>query len=214
MSAKSFLSAIANAKRQAIAAHNRAIQENERQERTRKRQSLKDSLGVDMAWVLDTPEVKAAMYLGACEAAQYITSVPAVYFKGITEAVLKYYQQLPQPEGRTVVEQIQHLTGLAADQAALIASDQTSKIHTAVNKARNESIGIKKYIWRTAKDIRVVGTPGGTYPVGTAAHGNHYEREGKVFYWDGPPSDGHPGWAIGCRCYAEPVIDLKELNLI
>ena len=46
--------------------------------------------------------------------------------------------------------------------------------------------------WRTVGDSRVR----------TA----HRAREGQIFAWDKPPSDGHPGQPINCRCYAEPII--------
>ena len=94
----------------------------------------------------------------------------------------------------------------------LIARDQTSKINTAVNQARQTEIGIEEYIWRTCKDSRVVGAPGGKWPEGNATHGNHYKREGVKYRWDTPPYDGHPGYAINCRCYPEPVIIPENLR--
>ena len=57
-----------------------------------------------------------------------------------------------------------------------------------------------------------MGNPGGLYPEGNAVHGNHWEREGQEFRWDQPPEDGHPGQPIECRCSAEPIIDLEELD--
>ncbi len=47
----------------------------------------------------------------------------------------------------------------------------------------------KAYKWRTQKDNRV--------------RKEHMEREGKVFNWDTPPFDGHPGEPYNCRCWAE-----------
>jgi SPP1 gp7 family putative phage head morphogenesis protein len=34
----------------------------------------------------------------------------------------------------------------------------------------------------------------------------HENREGQVFSWDDPPSDGHPGFPPGCRCVAAPYV--------
>jgi hypothetical protein len=45
------------------------------------------------------------------------------------------------------------------------------------------------YTWRTRKDLNV--------------RDEHKIREGMSFEWDTPPSDGHPGEAFGCRCWAE-----------
>ncbi len=50
------------------------------------------------------------------------------------------------------------------------------------------------YIWRTARDGRV--------------RPEHARREGRIFAWDDPPWDGHPGSAPGCRCSSEAVVEL------
>jgi SPP1 gp7 family putative phage head morphogenesis protein len=41
----------------------------------------------------------------------------------------------------------------------------------------------------------------------------HADRQGLIFRWDKPPSDGHPGMAIRCRCVADPVIDLDDYGV-
>lgn len=46
------------------------------------------------------------------------------------------------------------------------------------------------YTWRTAGDDRVRHT--------------HAVLEGQVFAWTNAPSEGHPGTAPNCRCWAEP----------
>jgi len=52
-------------------------------------------------------------------------------------------------------------------------------------------------------------TKKGKYTWHTVGDGNvrpsHAERNGKVFSWDTPPDDGHPGEAYNCRCTAEDV---------
>ena len=93
---------------------------------------------------------------------------------------------------------------VAKSRAQLIARDQVGKLNGQLTKSRQKDLGVDKYIWRTSLDRRVRGTPGGLNP--TARH-SHYAREGKVFSWDKPPPDGHPGEPIQCRCYAEPVIE-------
>jgi len=81
---------------------------------------------------------------------------------------------------------------ITENRAKLIARDQTSKLNGELTQLRQTSLGIKKYIWRTAQDERV--------------RDEHAEREGREFLWSQPPSDGHPGEPINCRCTAEPVI--------
>lgn len=89
--------------------------------------------------------------------------------------------------------------------ALLVARAHVAAFNGRITHLRQESIGIKKYVWRNARDERVRGNPAGLYP--DAKH-NHWEKEGKVFRWDKPPrGTGHPGSDYLCRCYAEPVLD-------
>lgn len=174
--------------------------------------SIAGAIGIDMTAIFDDRIVLDAAELMSLEAASLIRSVPDEFLSEIELAVMRNYQQLPQPEGRSLTEQIKELIGSTDTRARLIARDQTSKINTAVNQARQTEIGIEEYIWRTARDRRVVGTPGGEYPKGNAVHGNHWEREGLLFRWDNPPEDGPPGFAPNCRCVAEPVIVVSKLR--
>ena len=48
-----------------------------------------------------------------------------------------------------------------------------------------------QYIWRTQQDDKV--------------RWDHAVRNGKIFLMKEPPTDGHPGTAHNCRCYAEPI---------
>lgn len=84
---------------------------------------------------------------------------------------------------------------ISEGRALLIARDQVGKFYGAVNKARQEELGVNSYVWRTSLDERV--------------REEHAEREGEIFNWDDPPDDGHPGQPINCRCTAEP--DLTAL---
>lgn len=92
-----------------------------------------------------------------------------------------------------VAERISEETGIAQRRAKTIARDQIATLQGQVVAARQERLGIERYRWRTVGDARVR----------TA----HALREGKIFRWDAPPPDGHPGQPINCRCYAEPVLE-------
>jgi len=83
--------------------------------------------------------------------------------------------------------------GGIANRAKLIARDQIAKLNSQVTQERQKNLGISKYIWRTSLDERV--------------RDSHRELEGTVHSWDDPPSVGHPGEDIQCRCTAEPVLD-------
>ena len=95
-------------------------------------------------------------------------------------------------------DEIRDAFGVADRHAAFIARDQISKYYGAVNKARQESLGVTKFIWRTMNDERV--------------RDSHAELDGKEFSWDDLPTndDGeeiYPGSDYQCRCTAEPVLD-------
>ena len=82
---------------------------------------------------------------------------------------------------------------VAKSRADLIARDQVNKFNGQLSKLRQTNIGVERYVWRTSLDERV--------------RPEHRAREGKIFDWDSPPGDGHPGEPINCRCYAEPILE-------
>lgn len=90
----------------------------------------------------------------------------------------------------TIKKQIQERYGVTERRAKLIAVDQVGKANSALTKQRQADAGIDGYIWRGVLDSR--------------ERQLHIDREGKRFKWSSPPSDGHPGQPIRCRCYAEP----------
>ena len=182
-------------------------------DRIKLQKSLAKAVGVDFTTIFDNDAVRTTAELMGEQAVHLIKTVPGEYFNDIQTAVMQSYQQQALPEGRTLTQQIQFLTGHQYERAKLIAVDQTNKMHGVVTQTRQQSLGIEEYIWRTSRDQRVVGDPSGLYPKGTKLHGNHWEREGVKFRWDEPPDDGHPGWPIRCRCHAEPVIDYDKLVL-
>ncbi len=170
------------------------------------------ALGIDMAMILDAPDVAVSVRLASMEAAQLIRTIPTDYIGRVSRAVYQSMRQQPFPEGRTLAEEIHLLGRVTKERAQVIARDQTSKMNTNINQIRQTALGIQEYIWRTSEDSRVVGAPGGKYPQGNAMHGNHYVRNGKIFRWDEPPDDGHPGWPIQCRCVALGVVDRSQLR--
>ena len=89
--------------------------------------------------------------------------------------------------------------GLVAEsRARLIARDQIGKLNAAVSASRQQSLGVVSYTWQTALDERV--------------RPAHRARQGEVFNWAEPPSDGHPGEPINCRCVARPIVP-EEISL-
>lgn len=95
--------------------------------------------------------------------------------------------------------------------AALIARDQIGKLNATITENRQTQLGIENYFWRTALDERVRGNPTGFY---SSAIPSHWDREGKRYSWKNPPSGGHPGQAIQCRCISEPDMGDVESEVV
>lgn len=201
-----------NATAQSLAARwTSAVDDKDKEETA---EALRKALGVDQARILDGPATRGIVQALGREASATIKTIPSELISSVTEAVAKSYRQEPLPEGRTLAQEIAHISGHAYKRAKFIAKDQTQKLHGGIVQARQAELGIKEFVWRTMRDARVVGNPAGLYPNPTALHGNHYERNGVKYRWDNLPPDGGPGWPIGCRCYAEPVIDMDTIDLV
>lgn len=173
--------------------------------------ALSKSLGVDVSVLYDQKKISDVLAMGGMEASQLIRTIPGEYLGHVARAVNNNFKGVPLPEGRTLIQQITHLSGVSENRAKIIARDQTSKLQGILTQVRQESIGIDEYLWRNSKDQRVVGNPSGRYPKGNAIHMNHWVREGKRYKWSDPPADGHPGQAILCRCWAEAVLNLQRI---
>lgn len=192
------------------------------------RKGLSHSLGVDVSALVDTPQISEAMSLGSTEASRLIKRIPGDYLHQVSQAVSDNFAGVPQPDNRSLLEQIIHIGKVSKKRAHLIARDQTSKLTSTINKTRQTSIGISTYIWRHANDTRVVGKPGGVYPEGSKLHRNHWIMGGLYCQWADNTvysrdkgntwlkrkpemARSIPGWEIQCRCYAEPVIDIDAI---
>jgi hypothetical protein len=136
----------------------------------------------------------------AAECVDHLQSIPAWF-----QMILFYYAAKEKFEKITE----QHLEDLLINRAKLITRTQVSRAIATESIARFKEAGLTHYVWRTSEDERVVGNPKGLYPTGNPGHENHYIRDGKVFAFDNPPEDGHPGFAYNCRCVMLPVIKRK-----
>lgn len=148
----------------------------------------KAALGVDI-FVPDTG-IPAVLDGFVSENVSLITSIPEKMFSDIESTITRALQR--GTSTRDLTGQISKQFGVARRRAQLIARDQISSLNGQINKHRQTSMGIEKYKWRTSGDERV--------------RKLHASREGVEFEWSNPPSDGHPGEPINCRCTAEPVL--------
>lgn len=91
-----------------------------------------------------------------------------------------------------LTDTIQERMGVARRRAKTIARDQIGTLNGQLNAARQRAMGVRRFVWRTARDERV--------------RREHASREGQVYDYERPPNGELPGTPINCRCFAEPVI--------
>lgn len=169
------------------------------------------ALGVEWARVVSSSAIGAAVNSAVTANVGLIRTLADNHWSRVIEAVTGNYQGKVFAEG-SLTQRLARIGRISQGQARLIARDQTAKLASDLNAIRQQDAGIQRYRWRNVQDQRVVGNPAGLYPEGNEVHGDHWVRESEEYRWDSPPEDGHPGQAILCRCAAEPVIDLDELD--
>ena len=188
-----------------------------RDSKNRTESALARSLNVprESVTILDDQKISDIQAASISENVQLIKTIPSKYFSQIAQAVSANFSGRPQTgEVESLAGRIQQLGFSMTKHAQFIARDQTAKVTSATTRARHEAVGIDKYIWRNSDDNRVVGNPSGLYPTGNKGHGNHWIREGKLFYYSRPPHDGHPGIPYRCRCTAEAVLDTDDMDVV
>ena|GEM_PF-3500366 len=134
------------------------------------------------------------------ENVRLIKSIPEKYFDDVERVVMDGVRK-----GKGIKEITEEITAVYPSKTAgLIARDQCGSFAGALSREHFSQAGLKTYIWRNMQDERVRGNPMGRYP---HAQYSHWDREGKVFAWDDAdgevPEDGHPGFPIACRCWAQ-----------
>lgn len=158
------------------------------------KEALKQSVGVDITGALTSEVLAGPMESALVANVELIKSIPTKYLDSVKSRV--YESTSEGLRWEEIVEKIQDIGSVTESRAKLIARDQVSKMNGSFNEARQTSLGIDKYIWQTSGDERVRDT--------------HADNDGKIFNWDDPPSTGHPGEDINCRCVALPYFNLDE----
>ena len=106
---------------------------------------------------------------------------------------------------KEIGKMLQKATTITLRGAELLARNQVSTVNGKISLMAMGEAGVKKYIWRTARDERVRGNPSGIWPNGRPSH---YKREGKQYdiKKGAGPRDRHPGLGQLCRCYQEYIL--------
>lgn len=162
--------------------------------------SIKESIGLDISRKLtDHGPIAVAMREAAEANAALIKSIPEQYFAEIGELVRDAFAGGLRWE--ELVEHIKSLGYSTDNRAKLIARDQTGKMNSAFNRVRQTGLGIKRYRWSGALDIR--------------ERSSHRLMEGAICEWNDPPMVDservNPGEPVQCRCVAIPLVNLEEI---
>ncbi len=173
-------------------------------ERNRQRfyKSVEEAIGIDVSAIVNESGLEPVLKMKTRENVGLIKSITSDHFDQIERMVYENVIQ-GRTSAKSMIVELRELGVKTDARARFIARDQTSKLTAAVNRERNQALGITEYIWRTVADERVrIGrdkTINGP--------GSHRAKNGKKFSWDKPPKDtGHPGEDYQCRCVAEPII--------
>jgi SPP1 gp7 family putative phage head morphogenesis protein len=168
--------------------------------------SARRSIGVDVTpFLRPGRRIQAAIEQASIDNVALITSMPGKYLARVHDVVVKNWTEGERWE--SMVAGIAEAGQIAKRRANVIARDQTSKMNSAFNEARQRSIGIRRYVWR---DCGIYSGPHRVRP-------SHQQMNGQVCEWAHPPEvDGehvHPGEAVLCRCIGEPVVNLDVFEM-
>lgn len=142
------------------------------------------------------------------ENAFLITTTPLAISKYLTNYLLEESQK--GRRSSDIAEDIaKKYPNILRSRVNLIARTEVSKASTALTRAQSRELNLNWYIWRTSEDGRV--------------RDSHHKMQDVLVNWNDPPSPeklvgqksaGHyaPGEIYNCRCYAEPVLDLRDVS--
>ena len=153
--------------------------------------TINKSVGISVADIV-TKDVSLPVIEASVKAnVDLIKTIPPQYLERVQKAVTQGLQR--GDNFFSIRESILEVGQSTNRRAKIIARDQVTKLNAALTENRQQALGITEYVWRTASDDRV--------------RPEHEDNDGKTFAWSDPPSTGHPGTEVLCRCVAEPKID-------
>ena len=144
--------------------------------------------GIDFSGLMGDSALQEAVDEAVAANVALINSIPQQYLDRVEQAVMASLQA--GTLNATLADELTKIEGVTQNRARLIARDQLGKINSRLSQVRQQALGITHYTWSTSLDERV--------------RKKHDNREGDMIAWDNPPSDGHPGQPIQCRCTAIP----------
>jgi len=160
--------------------------------------------GVDLIDIAALPGGMESVTAWAEEGVSLISTRPAEVLQGVEEMVARTVRE--GVRYTTLEKDLRDRLAMSQRHARLVARDQVGKLQAAITRDTQRLAGVEEYVWRTVRDARV------------RARHRHLEGTRWSLLGPGAPEAGpygqpaHPGEAIQCRCYAEPIIpDAPEL---
>ncbi len=96
--------------------------------------------------------------------------------------------------GTKAANSVREIEDQAISEQVRLSQSMRRIFKAELTQVRQQQFGIGKYIWRSQDDDKV--------------RDRHAFLDDNIFRWDQPPLEGyHPGMEIGCRCWAEPILD-------
>ena len=155
-------------------------------------QTFRAALGVDIRPVLADSAIEPLMSAWRRENISLIRTIPERFHESLNRRVGETFAERPFDK-QALSKVLNREYGVSGSNLRRLTRDQTSKAIGQLTQARHGQLGITEYTWRTAQDERVRPT--------------HQVLDGTPQRWDSPPSVGHPGQDIQCRCVAIPIVE-------
>lgn len=158
---------------------------------------------------IDETIIKMALQDMLNENATLFKSVPQRIARNLTKEMMKAYQEGGRAKASQLVVQAK-APWLSSSHAMMIARTELSKAAAALTKARSDNLGVDWYIWQSSHDERV--------------RDSHRFMNNVLVRWNSAPNPEalsgeksyfgsyHAGCCPNCRCYAEPLLDVSQLN--
>lgn len=151
--------------------------------------------GLDLTIGFNSNATRALLEVKVKENVQLIKTMSDRHFASLQSNILTAITQGKRVEDIEAI--IDDRFASMTSNAELIARDQIGKLNGQLTEMVQTEMGLSRYRWRGVGDER--------------ERSSHRDLEGDVFSWSDPPIvDGeavHPGQAIQCRCYPEPVME-------
>lgn len=153
--------------------------------------NILSATSIDLSTILNPLDVEDTVEAAIEWNVALVRDVSEEARRRIETSVFTGFQQ--RKAAREVAKEIREATGMARARSIRIAADQTVKLGSKLNEARQRQAGLDHFKWRHS---------GKAHP-----RPEHVKRDGKVFRWDDPAiKDDLPGYAPFCGCTGQGVL--------